>query len=154
MCERLRRARERGSAAVEFALVLPILVLIMMGIIDFGMVTNAQAISGNAARDGARVASMGGNANKACQAALSAASSLVGFQNTGDCSTSTPQVTVTCLDAAGNDCSGSFNDKRAVNGTVVVTVVYKYNWISPGILGLPGFSNVVNKSYMRIETLS
>lgn len=154
MRKRLTCARERGSAAVEFALVLPILVMILMGIIDFGMVTNAQAIAANAARDGARVASLGGSSSDACQAALSASKSLVGFTSTGDCSTSMPAVAIACKTAAGAACAGSYDTSREIGGMVIVTVTYTYRWISPAVFGLPGQSTISQQAFMRIETTS
>ena len=150
----LDRARERGAAAVEFALVLPVLVMILMGIIDFGMVTNAQAIVANAARDGARAASMGANSSVSCRASVKAATTLLGASDTGDCATSVPSVTVTCLDADGNGCVSTFDTSRAIGGTAVVSVTYTYKWVSPAIFGLPGQTTITKKAYMRIETLS
>ncbi len=150
----LDRARERGAAAVEFALVLPILVMIMMGIIDFGMVTNAQAIVANAARDGARAASMGATASNSCKASVKAATTLIGFSDTGDCATSVPSVAVTCLDTAGVACASSFDTSRQIGGTAVVSVSYTYKWVSPAVFGLPGQTTVTKSAYMRIETLS
>lgn len=52
---------ERGAAAVEFALVLPILVLILFGVIEFGGVYNAQLMVTGAAREGAREMAVGGD---------------------------------------------------------------------------------------------
>ena len=52
-------ARDRGSVAVEFALVLPVLLLILFGVIDFGRALNAQIELTGAARDGARLAALG-----------------------------------------------------------------------------------------------
>lgn len=150
----LDRARERGAAAVEFALVLPVLVMILMGIIDFGMVTNAQAIVANAARDGARSASMGANSSVSCRTAVKAATTLLGSADTGDCATSVPSVAVTCLDPDGNACVSTFDTSRAIGGTVVVAVTYTYKWVSPAIFGLPGQTTITKKAYMRIETLS
>ncbi len=50
-----RRSREdQGSAAVEFALVLPVLLLIIFAIIDFGRMLNARIILSQAAHEGAR----------------------------------------------------------------------------------------------------
>jgi len=51
--------RERGAAAVEMALVLPLLLLIVGGIIDFGRFFYTQNIVVNAAREGARSRAMG-----------------------------------------------------------------------------------------------
>ncbi len=61
--KRRRRAasdsRDRGSVAVEFALLLPVLLLLIFGIIDFGRAINAQITLTQAAREGARLASLG-----------------------------------------------------------------------------------------------
>lgn len=53
------RHDERGSAAVEFALVLPLLLLLIFGIIDFGRALNVQITLSAAAREGARWAALG-----------------------------------------------------------------------------------------------
>jgi Flp pilus assembly protein TadG len=50
---------DRGVAAVEFALLLPMLLLLVFGIIDFGRALNAQITLTQAAREGARLASVG-----------------------------------------------------------------------------------------------
>ena len=49
-----RLHEERGAAAVEFALVLPILVLLVMGIIEFSRAYNAKEALQYAVREGAR----------------------------------------------------------------------------------------------------
>jgi len=45
---------ERGQALVEFALILPVLVLILMGVFDFGRAFFAYNAISNGAREGAR----------------------------------------------------------------------------------------------------
>ena len=47
--------RDRGAAAVEFALVLPLLVVLTLGIIAFGHAFHVQTVLDNAARDGVRI---------------------------------------------------------------------------------------------------
>ena len=54
-----RRQRERGASAVEFALVLPFLLLLIGGIVDFGRFFYTQNIVVNAAREGARMLALG-----------------------------------------------------------------------------------------------
>lgn len=50
---------DRGAAAVEMALVTPLLLLMLFGIIDFGRMLNAQITLTEAAREGARAVSLG-----------------------------------------------------------------------------------------------
>jgi hypothetical protein len=49
---------ESGQNLVEFALLLPILLLILMGIMQFGLIFNAYVTLNNAVREGARRASV------------------------------------------------------------------------------------------------
>jgi Flp pilus assembly protein TadG len=49
---------DRGAAAVEMALVLPVLLFIVMGVIDFGRAYSAQIQLSAAAREGVRLASL------------------------------------------------------------------------------------------------
>jgi Flp pilus assembly pilin Flp len=50
--------QERGAAAVEFALVLPVLLLVIFGIIDFGRMLAAKIALTEAAREGARATAL------------------------------------------------------------------------------------------------
>jgi Flp pilus assembly protein TadG len=53
-----RHPDERGAAAVEMAIVLPLLLLLVCGIIDFGRMLNTQITLSAAAREGARWAAL------------------------------------------------------------------------------------------------
>lgn len=62
---RSRRLRERGVAAVEFALVVPILMTIVIGIVEFGMAFNYKTQLNNATQIAARNYSIDRNWNTA-----------------------------------------------------------------------------------------
>jgi len=51
----------RGQAMVEFALVLPVLLLLIIGSMEFGLVINQYMVLAEAAREGARSAALGGS---------------------------------------------------------------------------------------------
>ncbi len=53
------RTTDRGAVMVELALILPILVMLLIGIIDFGRAFNAQVSIQGAAREGARALALG-----------------------------------------------------------------------------------------------
>jgi Flp pilus assembly protein TadG len=53
-----RVAREEGVAAVEFAIILPVLALMLFGILEFGRVWSQYQVFQGAAREGARCAAV------------------------------------------------------------------------------------------------
>jgi Flp pilus assembly protein TadG len=72
----MSRASERGAVAVEFAIVAPVLVMLLLGIVEFSRAYNAQASLSAAAREGVRVMAITGNQTTARSAAKTAAVSL------------------------------------------------------------------------------
>lgn len=64
---RAGRSRERGQALLEFALILPIFVVAILGLIDVGRAIWANNAVANAAREAARYAAVhGGSATNTC----------------------------------------------------------------------------------------
>lgn len=53
------RLAERGAALVEFALIFPILLLLVFGIVEFGRGYHAKSTLTHAAREGVRAAALG-----------------------------------------------------------------------------------------------
>ena len=51
--------KENGASAVEFAIILPILVILVFGIFEFGIAYNNWIALTHAAREGARIAAVG-----------------------------------------------------------------------------------------------
>lgn len=97
------RKNERGAVAVEMAIVLPLLLLLVIGIMEFGRVLNVQISLTHAAREGARHAAIHYDDPMldVTATALAASPSLSGLavtvdDNAGVCSTTTDgEVTVT-----------------------------------------------------------
>ncbi|MFC7849264.1 TadE/TadG family type IV pilus assembly protein [Arthrobacter sp. NPDC057388] len=92
---------ERGAAAVEFALLAPILVMLVLGIMEFGRAYNVQTTLTNAAREGVRSMAINNSQSTARTATKSAATQLspaladgnIAF-SAADCTVGT-QMTVT-----------------------------------------------------------
>ncbi|SDH66517.1 TadE/TadG family type IV pilus assembly protein [Agrococcus jejuensis] len=54
----LREARDRGAVAVEFAIVLPVLVALTLGILAFGYALHIQSVLDASAREAVRIAAI------------------------------------------------------------------------------------------------
>ena len=94
---RPRRDRERGAAAVEFALVLPLLLMVLLGAIDWGWYFFVREVAVNAAREGARAGSV--NTVDAAGAEADAHAAAIGYLaglglDAGSVAQTTPTVTV------------------------------------------------------------
>jgi Flp pilus assembly protein TadG len=108
-----RKSGERGQSIVEFAVLLPVLLLVVMGAIDFGRVFFAYTSIANAAHQGAMCASLG---SSACPGgAAGAANAEVG--------TSLPGGITTTVTGGGGPGS-----------TLKVTVQYSFQTITTAIL--------------------
>lgn len=90
---RRRWKDQRGAVAVEFALVFPLLMLVLFGVIEYGAVYNAQLVVTGAAREAAREMAVTGNAGAARTAALTAAPGLVPALTVGDVAVSANSCT-------------------------------------------------------------
>jgi Flp pilus assembly protein TadG len=68
------RKKRRGAAAVEFAVVSPLLLLLILGLLEFGRMVMVQQVITNASREGARHAitrrATSGSVTEICQHAL------------------------------------------------------------------------------------
>lgn len=111
---------------VEFALIVPLLIMLVFGIVDFGWAMNRDTLVNNAAREGAREGSL-----NPVQADIVAAvrSSLAPVEAVG----TTPSkitVTVTCRKPDNTACT-NFATDAVSGGTVVVAITLNHSWITP-----------------------
>ena len=101
-----------GVAAVEFAVVLPFLLLVLAGLWEVGALVKTQQLLSNAARVGGRQASTGLNTNAQVQQSV-----LQYLQNAG-LSTTNVNVTVTDVTSGGDVSNASQMDQISVTVTI------------------------------------
>lgn len=115
---------ERGAELIEMAVALPLLLLIVLGIVDFAFLFQRYLVLTNAAMEGARVAVLPGYSGADAQARAVAYASTGGVPGVV-----TAAATPVSLPGAG---SGSWPGMQ-----VTVTHVYQYRFIGPfaGLFG-------------------
>lgn len=165
---------DEGNELVEFAVTLPIIAVLLIGILDFGMAFNRKQELNNAAREGARWAANEGIIDltqTTPSSVLSVRDVVVNYLvnahvNTCGLDTATPtKAGWTWTFTANSKCPGTFTmivDRGfsvTVNGTVVpvthITLQYPYAWhfgqaislIAPGA-NYPGVSLLSTDAYM------
>jgi Flp pilus assembly pilin Flp len=127
--------REDGAAAVEFALLLPLLVLLLFGIIEFGFAFSTRIQATNAAREAARLAVVGvddwGNVNG--KPFWQVVQEDAGVSSISNCSLATDDV---------------------LGGTLTVRFDFPLNLAIPFMPNPPSWRTGTASASMRIEQLS
>jgi Flp pilus assembly protein TadG len=133
----VRRGGEGGAAAVEFAILLPLLVALLFGFIQFGIAFSNKIQATNAAREGARMAAVG----------------ITDWDDVNGTGESFWQIV---QDRAGgitlSSCSvGNPGSTNAIGGTVTVSFDYPVDLVIP-FVPLPASWNTGHaEAKMRIE---
>lgn len=106
---------ERGAVAVEFALLLPVLLLLVIGIMEFGRAYNIQVSASEGAREGARYAA-------------------VNYANAGFSQASVQShatAAAPSVPATGTSVTVSYSNGNCSNGgTVTVHVIHQLSWMT------------------------
>ena len=130
--------REDGAAAVEFALLLPLLVLLLFGFIQFGTAFNTRIQATNAAREAARAA-------------------VVGIDNWDDVGGLEFWEGVRQRAGVGEISNCILSTDPAVpviGGTLTVTFDYPLDLVIPFMPSPPSWESGTARASMRIEQLS
>jgi len=123
---------EKGQSLVEFAILLPVLLLLLMGILEFGLMLNSYLTINNSAREGARLGIVAGSNIEIKQLINNISPNL-----------DSKYLVINVTPPEGNRKSGD---------TLKVEVIYNYHVIIPIISNILG--NVVElkaQTSMRIE---
>jgi Flp pilus assembly protein TadG len=130
-----------GQALVEFALVLPILVLIILGLFDAGRAVINYTTLTNAARVGARVAIVNQSNDSTCTT-IKTFKCAAAEQTTG---MGIQPASIADVVITGNDCA------VVGNCDVTVSLTYPYQAITPVVGSLIGPVTLTASETMRIE---
>ena len=135
----MARRDQEGAAAVEFALLLPLLVLLLFGMIEFGLAFNTRIQATNAAREAARRA-------------------VIGIDNWSDLGGGLSFWQVVRQDAGVgslSDCVLSTDPAvPVIGGTLTVSFDYPMNLRIPFMPNPPSWQTGRASASMRIEQLS
>lgn len=124
--------KEKGQALLELALVLPILILLLTGIFEFGRIYSAELIVNHSAREGARLGSVGAQDSAIITRVQNTASGL-----------DTSQLAIVIVPSEGNRVRGS---------EISVSVDYPVSIVTPFVSVITGATvNVDATSIMRVE---
>ena len=121
---------DSGNAVIEFALVLPLLLLVVFGITELGRATMTVNVLTSAAREGARVASVSG----ADSAAVT--SRVMEVLNAANITPASGGITITGPDA---------------NKAITVTVESDFEFLSAKVLPGQGIIRLKGSAVMRFE---
>ena len=122
----------KGQTLVETALILPVILLLLTGIIDFGLLFNNYLVISNATRNAARSASVG-----------KSDAYINGLINTmtANLDGNKIQINISPIDGV-----------RKKDDEVTITIVYSHTFLTPIISALlPGPINLQSKTVMRAE---
>lgn len=136
----MRLAKSKnGVAAVEFAIVLPLLVILVFGIIEFGLALYDKAVITNASREGARAGIVAVNPRLSIGEITSIVNNYCGSYLITFGGGTLPTVAVT---GAGG----------AFGSDLTVTVTYNYNFlVLPNFTSLTGPITIAATTVMRME---
>lgn len=133
---------QKGGALIEFAIVLPLLVVLVIGIIEFGLLCYNKHIIANASREGARAAIVAGVGS------LDDAAIKTIVKNYCN-----PRL----LDFSGNTIDDDDIDLDPDRSTIgfgddfAVTLEYDYEFLVPSLFNLGSTTKITAKTLMKIE---
>jgi Flp pilus assembly protein TadG len=146
--------RERGVALIEFALVLPMILLILLGMIDVGKAVNYWNDETHLANEAARAAAVNKRIvpTELINDTIKSEADSGELRNGGTGSVSSPGVQICIWFPNNTDSSNDPVRDHAIGDPVQVVVHAQYNWLAYLVgQGLPVHSDLSASSTMRLE---
>jgi Flp pilus assembly protein TadG len=145
---RFRRRRDQGgAAAVEFALILPILLLLLFGLIQYGYYFYAMQAGSSAVGDAARRIAVG-NCQTTGQVQTLLKNKLGPATTANSGSDIDVAVAYTNVNGSGGTAPGE------IGGSVQVTATFPTLNIHFPLIPVPGGGDVTRSTFARIEDIS
>jgi Flp pilus assembly protein TadG len=138
MAKRLRQDRERGGSIAEFALLAPLFVVLLFGMVEFGLAIYSKGVLTNASREGARMGVIFGTPRKTEAEITTRVQDYLtkaGFNDTA-------QVTINVTGEGGS--SGS-------SLSVTVTYPYTFQVLPNFVQGFAGTMSLTANTLMLME---
>ena len=129
-----KKMGKKGAAAVEFAIILPLIVMLVFGTIEFGLMFYNKQVITNASREAARSAITGATVSEVKQIAMEYCNGKL-FNLDGSINLSTADIDVPPLD--GSDQS--------------VAISFDYNFLFSQVIGVTDPITVSVRTIMRME---
>ncbi len=144
------KSPERGAALVELAMVLPLLLLILMGIVEIGLLFYNQQVLTNASREGARSAIARIDVNNIVLDENGVREIVMNYLGLGSTDSDVDRRLITFGTGPSPDVNtvglgGAYGDD------LTVTVGYDYNFLVPKLLGLGTSLHLSAETIMRME---
>lgn len=142
------RPNRRGASLVEFAVVAPVLFMLIFGLIEFGRLVQVQHTLANAAREGARKCSLSTTQNSSDVDTVVRNALSGSFANASTTSAITVSVN-------GNTTTGTGDLASLKSGDIVTVLVYvdysNASWLPGNLLGLGTTPTIKAESRMERE---
>jgi Flp pilus assembly protein TadG len=151
---------QKGASAVEFAIILPFLVVLVFGIIEFGLLLYNQQVITNASREGARAGIVGDCNNRLTDLQISQivtdycivlcptpteptkkCKRLITFNTTNN-------PPLTDVEPKSRGCGSGIG----VGHDLTVNVTYDYDFLLPSILGFGPIKTLAAQTVMTMES--
>jgi len=156
------RFRQRGQALVEFALLVPVLILILLGTVDAGRLIFAYNAVSNAAREGGRTAIVNQTADEVRQRAAEQATVLgispadlgifpPGAAGCPDVGGPPTQPTGICFVLRDRDNLAACPTPPTIGCTAIVSAKWEYRAITPIVGDLLGPMSVSSTTRQLVE---
>ncbi len=140
----IKRLRcQKGVAAVEFAIILPVLMIIIFGIIEFGLLLYGKQVITNASREGARAGVVVGVSRVDDAGILEVMDRYIAANLVTFGSTPSLNITIDPVDRTDMD----FGDEL----TVTVTYDYDFLVLPNFVASLTGMQTLVATTVMKME---